>query len=152
MIYFIIAGSLLVLDLGIKWYAEKSLNEGETRQSANGKILLRKSHNSGMAMNLLENRPGIVKWSTAGLGLCLLGYYLYLLSKNGRKVEKTGWMLVLAGACSNLYDRFRRNHVVDYFSFRCRWKKIENIVFNLGDMFIFAGSILVIVAQIFRKK
>lgn len=152
MIYFMIAGSLLALDLGIKWYAEKSLKEGETRQVANGKILLRKSHNSGMAMNLLENRPGIVKWSTAGLGLLLLAYDLYLLSKNGRNVEKTGWMLVLGGACSNLYDRFRRNYVVDYFSFRCKWKKMENIVFNLGDMFIFAGSILVVFAQIFRKK
>lgn len=152
MIYLIIAGSLFVLDLGMKWYAEKYFTEEESRTMADGKILLRKSHNSGMAMNLLENRPGIVKWSTAGLGLCLLGYYLYLLSKSGKTVEKTGWMLVLGGACSNLYDRFRRNYVVDYFSFRCRWKKIENIVFNLGDMFIFAGSMIVIVAQIFRKK
>ena len=151
MIYLLIAGSLLALDLGIKWYVENHFMEADIRRAA-GRILLRKSYNSGMAMNLLENKPGFVKWLTAGLGVVLLVYELCLLAKGGRTVEKTGWALVLGGACSNLYDRFRRKYVVDYFSFRCRWKKIQNIVFNLGDLFIFTGSILVVFAQIFRKK
>lgn len=152
MIYLLIAGSLLALDLGIKWYVENHFTETDIRKAAGGRILLRKSYNSGMAMNLLENKPGFVKWLTAGLGVFLLVYELCLLAKDGRTVEKTGWALVLGGACSNLYDRFRRKYVVDYFSFRCRWKKIQNIVFNLGDLFIFIGSILVVFAQIFRKK
>lgn len=152
MIYLFTAGILLLLDLGIKWYVETHFTEDDTREAAGGKIMIRKSHNSGMAMNALEDRPEVVRWLSAGFGSFLFIYYLYLLSRRGRKVEKAGWMFVLGGACSNLYDRFQRKYVVDYFSFRCRWKKLQNIVFNLGDLFIFGGSILVIFAQIFRKK
>ena len=84
----------------------ESFTEADIRRAAGGRILLRKSYNSGMAMNLLENRPGFVKWLTAGLGVFLLVYELCLLAKGGRTVEKTGWALVLGGACSNLYDSF----------------------------------------------
>ena len=101
MIYLLIAGSLLALDLGIKWYVENHFTEADIRRAAGGRILLRKSYNSGMAMNLLENKPGFVKWLTAGLGLFLLVYELCLLAKGGRTVEKTGWALVLVGASSN---------------------------------------------------
>ena len=76
MIYLLIAGSLLALDLGIKWYVENHFTEADIRRAAGGRILLRKSYNSGMAMNLLENKPGFVKWLTAGLGLFLLVYEL----------------------------------------------------------------------------
>ena len=48
--------------------------------------------------------------------------------------------LTLAGGVSNLYDRMKRGYVVDYFSFQ--WKALKTVVFNLGDLFIFAGAFL----------
>ena len=67
MIYLFTAGILLLLDLGIKWYVETHFTEDDTREAAGGKIMIRKSHNSGMAMNVLEDRPEVVRWLSTGL-------------------------------------------------------------------------------------
>ena len=58
----------------------------------------------------------------------------------GRILEKLALTLTLAGGVSNLYDRMKRGYVVDYFSFQ--WKALKKVVFNLGDLFIFAGAFL----------
>ena len=55
-------------------------------------------------------------------------------------MEKLALTLTLAGGVSNLYDRMKRGYVVDYFSFQ--WKALKKVVFNLGDLFIFAGAFL----------
>ena len=57
-------------------------------------------------------------------------------------MEKLAFTLVLAGGASNLFDRMTRGYVVDYFSIQ--WKALKKVVFNLGDIFIFAGSVLLI--------
>ena len=57
--------------------------------------------------------------------------------------------LVLAGGASNLYDRLKRGYVVDYFSIQ--WKKLKKVVFNLGDIFIFAGSALFAAVQLVEE-
>ena len=54
----------------------------------------------------------------------------------------------MAGGVSNLYDRMRRGHVVDYLCLR--WKALKKVVFNLGDLFILAGSVLLILVSVLR--
>ena len=62
------------------------------------------------------------------------------MGTRGRILEKLALTLTLAGGVSNLYDRMKRGYVVDYFSFQ--WKALKKVVFNLGDLFIFAGAFL----------
>ena len=59
-------------------------------------------------------------------------------------VLKTGVGMILGGAWSNVWDRITRKYVVDYFSFHTKCRKLERVVFNLADMFIFLGGFLVI--------
>jgi len=54
-------------------------------------------------------------------------------------------VLVLGGALSNLYDRFVRNYVVDYFTIEAG--KLKKVIFNLGDIFVFIGSALFLLAS-----
>ena len=49
---------------------------------------------------------------------------------------------------SDLY-RLKRGYVVDYFSIQ--WKKLKKVVFNLGDIFIFAGSALFAAVQLVEE-
>ena len=61
-------------------------------------------------------------------------------------LEKLAVTFALAGGISNLYDRMKRGHVVDYFSIE--WKWLKRLVFNLGDIFIFLGSGLMLIASL----
>ena len=57
--------------------------------------------------------------------------------------------MTIGGALSNLYDRVFRGYVVDYFS--VQWKGLKKVVFNLGDMFIFLGAMMIAGAQVVRS-
>ena len=79
----------------------------------------------------------------------LAGFLAAILPQKGKTVQKFGIAVILGGAVSNLYDRMVRHYVVDYFSIQ--WKKLKKVVFNLGDIFIFAGSALFAAVQLVEE-
>ena len=124
MIYGWIIGGLAALDLGVKSVVEGQEDETFPRElpSAKGLIKLHKNHNSGFPFGFMKERPD-----------------------KGKTGEKLGLSLVMGGALSNLYDRVMRGYVVDYFTIE--WKSLKKVVFNLGDMFVFLGSAVFVLAQ-----
>ena len=60
--------------------------------------------------------------------------------EQGKKARKLGMAMVIGGSLSNLYDRYVRGYVVDYFSLR--FGPLKEVVFNLGDIFILLGAAL----------
>ena len=86
----------------------------------------------------MKESPKLVEMVPVCMLSAVAGAWAYVIGKKGRVLEKTALTLVLAGGASNLYDRLKRGYVVDYFSIQ--WKKLKKVVFNLGDIFIFAGS------------
>ena len=67
----------------------------------------------------------------------LTGHYIY---------DKIALSLILAGALSNFYDRLRFGYVIDYLDFKV-WP-----VFNIADIAISTGVILLCAAVFFKKK
>ena len=155
MIALVLVTSLVFLcgvDLWCKAYIEKHFKSGEEQKILGGKICVRKVHNEGIAFNIGDKRPQTVR-AASGIVCVILGvYYAALLRRPGNLMQKKGMTWVLAGAFSNLYDRFVRKYVVDYFGFQTKWKKVSDITFNLGDMFIFAGTIVLLIAELCGKK
>lgn len=138
-----IMGAVFVADILMKNYIERTGAEGETRELLKGKFLLRKYHNRGMMLNLGQgNRKAV-----AGISLMIVAIALTLfvitLGQRGNTLLRVGFSLLLGGAFSNTYDRLRRKYVVDYLSFGVRWKWFRKIVFNLSDLCIIAGAILI---------
>ena len=83
----------------------------------------------------------------------MAGALSMLLVRKGCGIQKVGLSMVLGGALSNLYDRFKRGYVVDYFSFSL--PGIKKVVFNLGDLFVFLGTALFLLGEMgeeFKKK
>jgi len=82
----------------------------------------------------------------------VLGLFGFVLAKKSRttasRLARFGFSLLTGGSGSNLYDRYRRGYVVDYFTF----KKIPRIVFNLGDLAIFTGSALLAAEYLAKEK
>lgn len=147
MIYSWIIGGLAALDLAVK--AEIEAEEVDTfprdLPAARGWIRLHRNHNSGFPFGVLRRRPDLVKGLPLMVVSALIGALAALSLRKGALLEKLGLAVTIGGALSNTYDRLVRGYVVDYFTIE--WKKLRQVVFNLGDLFIFVGALLVLAGR-----
>lgn len=138
--------TLTVADLAIKNEIERQDSSAFPREmkGSKGLIKLYKSHNSGFSFEFLKGRRIV-----SLVPLCVIsgiaGAWTYMMGVRGRIVEKLALTLVLAGGVSNLLDRLTRGYVVDYFAIQ--WKMLKKVVFNLADLFILFGSMLLVAVQ-----
>ena len=151
MIYILGIIGIVFGERKLKQYIEDNKCLGKEERIANGKIIITKYHNKGAALNFMEKHPNIlITIICMMIGLVILAF-AKLLGKKGEVVTKLGFTLILGGAFSNLLDRLEHGYVIDYFRFN--WgKKFRKIVFNLADMCIILGSIVVFLASLFRKE
>lgn len=149
MIFFVIAAVVVAAEWKIKDRMERSMKEGVVREVAGDKLLLRKCHNEGIAGGLLREHPDLVKGGTAGVLLCVAVELFYNIKRGGSALVKLGYALTLGGGLSNLLDRICRGYVTDYFSFNVEWKRLRRLVFNLADVCVLAGSLLVLAGKLF---
>ena len=150
MVYIVIVAIIVLSETMIKNYMEKNMRLDDKKEVLNGNVILRKSYNCGMFMNFMENKKEMVKYISTILVGSLLLLFICILPKKGNKIFKLGLSFALGGAISNVMDRLLRGYVVDYFSLRL--KKIQNVVFNLADMFIFLGAIMIGIASLFSLE
>lgn len=149
MKYAVVAATVFAGDFFLKKHVEEHRDMKEQTEICGGRIVVRKYHNGGVALNFMENRPDLVR-KICGSVLLVLGIiWFLLLRKKDNPGVLLGLSLLVGGGASNLYDRLARGYVVDYFSFRTPWKKFNQIIFNISDMCIFLGGILVV---LFEKK
>ena len=144
---------LTSFDMGIKQYVEDSFPKGKEEPTKIPGLVLRRVHNKGFCLNVLDKYPVIIKSVSAGL--CgLLGVQAYrLFEKKGRWGEKLGITLLGAGAFSNTFDRLVRGYVVDYFGVKIKNSKLSKITANIADLYMLIGSaILSAIAGKRRKK
>ncbi|MDF2608419.1 MAG: peptidase signal peptidase [Bacillales bacterium] len=147
MFYLLLTMLLCGEDQYLKNKIDQDTELGQDTEIFNGNIIKTKTYNKGAFLSFLEGKTAVLH----GLSIILLAivavtYICTLLSK-GKNVLKLGLSLLTAGAMSNVYDRLKRGHVIDYFSF----KGLRNVVFNIGDMFIFLGSILILFRELLKR-
>ena len=150
--YAALAGGLFGTDTILKKTVEEILEPGEERKLFQGRILLRRVYNYGAMLNVLSNYPKVIKSASLLLGAGMLIFDMIVWPLRGHHVQKLGLSLFTGGALSNIFDRLVRGRVVDYFGIQTRWKKFTDVTFNLGDLFIFTGALLVSVFPGFWKK
>lgn len=73
--------------------------------------------------------------------ILLLVYYLIASWRQGKRMVTLCWLAVILGAASNLYDRLKYGYVIDYLDLK------YFTVFNLADVMIVVGVILLIAAN-----
>src|SRR3989344_3730430 len=102
--------------------------------------------NYGLLFGLLANSEH--RWLFVAIIIWVLFFFIYVLSM--KEVKKSsllmlGLFLMMAGLAGNLLDRIFYGFVVDFIPFR------DWTTFNLADMSIAAGSVIVLF-HIFRQK
>ena len=139
---------ILILDLGIKDVIEetKETDFPKELEGTRGKIMLHRNHNAGFPFGVFSRKPEMVKGVPLAIISGVAGIFLWLLSKKGHQTEKFALALVLGGGLSNLYDRLVRELCGGLFQHPV--EKAADIVFNLGDIFIFLGAGILFVMEI----
>ncbi|EQK45207.1 signal peptidase II [[Clostridium] bifermentans ATCC 19299] len=145
MIYILIILGLIGLDQISKFLAVKYLVNIGSIPIIKDIFHLTYVENRGAAFGMFQNNQMI--FVVVALVACIFGLY-YLYKKQLNLLGKSAIILIIAGAIGNLIDRVRLGFVVDYFDFRIVW----NYVFNVADVFVVIGTILLCIYIIFFEN
>lgn len=141
-IYVAIIALLIGIDQLSKVWALNSLQEIGSIPVIENVFHLTYVENRGAAFGMLQNQQWIFVIVAAVASVFGL-YYLY--KKKVNLLGKSAIILIIAGAVGNAIDRVRLGFVVDYFDFRFIWQ----YVFNIADVFVVVGTILLCVYILF---
>jgi len=113
------------------------------------KLIFINTKNKGIAYNRLESRPKTVKvltsTITAAFGAC---FFEIISNKHASVALKLGSALAFGGALGNLIDRFKNGHVTDFIYVKLIKR---SPIFNLADIFITFGTILMVTGDLFKR-
>lgn len=143
-----IGAGVFILDEAVKQTVEETFDRGEERKIAGGRAVLRKVYNEGAALGLFGGHPKVLRRVSLAVCAAALLYDAWLLKEKRRPVRKLGMMLFTGGAFSNLFDRLARGRVIDYVGFETSCPRLRSITFNLGDLAIVSGMILVMISSL----
>jgi len=151
MIWIILAALVCGLDLIIKQWIGKNKEINSQEEILSGSIIITKYYNTGAFLGVMKDKSRqLLGITLISIGV-VLGFLLAFLGKRGNLLLKLGLSLLLGGACGNAYERLTKGKVTDYFRISIGNEKLKKVVFNLGDIFVFLGSIIAFIGELFRK-
>lgn len=148
VIIFCSAAIMVLLDQWTKHLAVTYLKDHDPFVLIPGVLELRYLENSGAAFSMLQNQQWFFYILTAVFFvICILVIRKIPLKKMYRPL--TACLTVLcAGAAGNLIDRIAHRYVVDFIYFSI----IDFPIFNVADIYVTAGVIVLIVLVLFKYK
>ena len=136
--------TILLLDQLVKYYVELTMLPGESIPVIPSYLHLTYVLNAGAAFGIFERQQWLFLLTAALFFLVFL--FLYPRLARGSALIHYGSVAFAAGALSNMADRIRLAHVIDFIDFRV-WP-----VFNIADIAIVVGTICVLWALFVQKK
>lgn len=134
---------VLAIDQLSKLWVVNNFTPGESRALLGQVLSLTYVQNQGAAFGILPGRSWL-------FFICALLVILILVVLNSSQRQPAGMQvifgLIMAGAMGNLLDRLRLNYVVDFFDLGW-WP-----VFNIADMAIVCGGILLVLKLLWDEK
>ncbi len=140
----ILVSVLLGLDLSLKYLVSNYLT---TVNIIDNFFSLTYVLNDGAAFSLFASRTYLLIL----IALVCLFFIIYELKNNlDDRVLSIGYSLVLAGLLGNFIDRLIDGYIIDYLSFKILGYSYP--IFNLADILIVVGIIIVIIKEIFKER
>lgn len=104
--------------------------------------------NRGAAFGIFQGRTTILSIITVVIIICIIYFYMKLPKAKVYNWVKFSLILIISGAVGNLIDRIRQGYVIDFFHATF----INFPVFNMADIYVVVGAILMTVIVIFFIK
>jgi len=133
---------LLMVDQIVKQLVTSYILPGSSLPVVGEFIHLTPVKNQGLLMGLFS----FPSYLTIFLTVFVIILFLVVLLLNLRKRGNLGMVFIISGAAGNLLDRMLRGGVIDFIDIKF-WP-----IFNLADIFITAGIVLLCLSLIFPRK
>lgn len=147
MVYIILVAILIALDQVSKYIIDNNFFEGDTLGVITDFFHITYVKNRGIAFGMFQGKLDIISIATV-IAIIAIIYYLYKDRNKMPILEKIGFNFILAGAIGNMIDRVARGFVIDMIDFRGIWA----FVFNLADVWINIGVLLILLEYFFDNK
>lgn len=147
MVYFIIVFVIITLDLISKYYIKKNYKINSLKEIIKNKVYINHVKNTGIAYSGFSKYTNIIAVFSSVAVTALFVCMIKSIKKNSLKGLNFSLALLLGGAMGNLYERIRYKSVTDFIYIK--GKKFP--VFNIADIFITIGGILLIMFNIKEK-
>lgn len=143
-------GFLISSDQFIKAVVTRYFLDGSA-QFLNAAIEIGPVHNNGLIYNLINRAPASLQ-DTVYIGIPMIALILIVLIfiklQNNQMMATVALTLILGGAISNLLDRIQFNSIMDIV----RVNFLGTHSFNLADIYILAGMVLMLITTLRREK
>ena len=144
LLVIILVSVLLGLDLLLKYLVSSYLT---TVNIIDNFFTLTYVLNDGAAFSLFASKTYLLVL----IALLCLFFIIYELKNNlDDRVLSIGYSLVIAGLLGNFIDRLIDGYIIDYFSFKIL--ELNFPVFNLADILIVVGIVIVIIREILKER
>ena len=105
--------------------------------------------NEGVAFGLFSFDDKLFYNLITGFIIVVIFILLYFITKT-RGIEKYSFLIILGGALGNVFDRFFYSAVPDFIDIH--YDNFHWFIFNVADIFITLGVILLVYIEIFFKN
>ena len=105
--------------------------------------------NSGIAFGLFSFNEQFY-YNIITLIIIIITLIILFFAIKSSDVEKIGFSMILGGSLGNIFDRIYYSSVVDFIDFHIN--NFHWFIFNVADIFISIGVIILIVLEIFKKN
>lgn len=142
--YLFAAFGIYLVDQASKAWAVRALRYGESKTLVEGFLDLTYAENPGIAFGQLQEGGSFGRWFFVVLAIAAAIAVLVYFFRTTREDDRIlgACALLLAGIVGNLTDRARLGHVIDFILLH--YKTFHWPVFNVADMSICAGALLLI--------
>lgn len=148
--WLIIAAVIVLVDQMTKQYMDSALHYAE-RVPVLSFFDFTLLYNPGAAFSFLADGAGWQRWFFTFIALVATVLIVHMLRKNPhQKLFCSSLALILGGALGNVIDRVLHAHVIDFLLFY--WRDWYFPAFNIADIAITCGAILLILDEIIRLR
>ncbi len=148
-VLFSISGLIAASDQTVKWLVQQTMAYGESIAVTpffNWVYVW----NTGAAFSLFANAGGWQRYFFIGIAVVVSVVLIKLIREKGHNGDAIAYSLILGGAMGNLIDRIFCGYVVDAFDFY--WRDWHWPAFNLADIAIVLGALLLVFVGLLRKE
>lgn len=146
-----LVGLIFILDQALKWFMLVPFDLG-----ARGRVEVLPFFdlvlvwNYGISYGLFQQESDLGRFILIAMMLIITAFLLWQMARTTDRFQIVSYALIAGGALGNVLDRIVHGAVVDYALLY--WRSFHWYVFNLADVAIVAGVIILVYDMLLRRK